>query len=532
MLALPACLSLMMLASTGVLAQAPHALAYDAFGLAAFDLGVMAPPESNAAEVPVTLMQGNASLGGCRVTVKDGRLKMYDSPDTCPALWGMAELRDLVVVFGDKRAVQLKPRAANPGGPLRFDPATRKISGFTPGTDVAFRANSARWVVKHAPAEVLELSPEEAQSLDPGDFVVYLRNGGQLSRAKVARYLVAANDAEAKSEPTAGDRVLPAGARAPGATQPDEGFACPPADVRHEKRVIVCVDAVDGRLEYTIYPKGRSVVKPNRQFLVVVRHRDTHKPLIKIGGTAGTYVPGMAPTAMRVRKDKSSMNYAESDAAPIRVIETRRLFAPRLPGKADVNVTLVDARNPGVVVDSTTVEFLVETTYSGAFRVGVGAVFLGGIDAKYQRAKYHDSQQHEIAASEKPALDIDLMVGYAPYFDSGGRAKTGCEIKPWCFAPYFGIGLLSQAPSGAIEFFKSLHVGAEWEPIPNFSIAVTAVLRRVERLRQGFSVGSPLGAEEAVPTDKKWAFGIGVVINLTPNFLKLAAGGSSSVLGP
>ena len=114
-----------------------------------------------------------------------------------------------------------------------------------------------------------------------------------------------------------------------------------------------------------------------------------------------------------------------------------------------------------------------------------------------------------------------------PPYD-GGRPAAGCESAPFCFNPYFGLGLLSASSNGDLQWLKSVHLGVEWELTEAFAIGLTANLRRVERLADGLRPGYPI--EGNVPTDDVFVFGMGIVINLSPEFLKIGAGGAAAVL--
>ncbi|MFT7624079.1 MAG: hypothetical protein ACI9WU_003265, partial [Myxococcota bacterium] len=113
-----------------------------------------------------------------------------------------------------------------------------------------------------------------------------------------------------------------------------------------------------------------------------------------------------------------------------------------------------------------------------------------------------------------------------PFFERGGRGYSGTN---WAhFAPYVGIGVLSVTGDGAFDALKSIHVGVEWEPTSNFSIALTGVVRRVTRLAGGVTVGSPVTGD--VPTVTEPHFGLGVVINLSPDFFKIGASQATSFM--
>jgi hypothetical protein len=191
-------------------------------------------------------------------------------------------------------------------------------------------------------------------------------------------------------------------------------------------------------------------------------------------------------------------------------------FAPRLPGNANLTVTVTDGDKEEV----RTVEFVVETTYIGAVRVGASLVF-NATDRAYEARAVAGSKQAEIAVTKKSTQDIELVLGYSAYLSPRGYANTS-----WTnFEPYVGIGVLNQGPT-ALETLKSLHFGLEWEPSANFGIALTGVVRRVQRLADGYRIHSPIDRD--VPTVEKAELGFGIVFNLSPDFLRIAKQSGSS----
>ncbi|TNF33227.1 MAG: hypothetical protein EP329_08575 [Deltaproteobacteria bacterium] len=305
-------------------------------------------------------------------------------------------------------------------------------------------------------------------------------------------------------------------------------FACPPAKLPHEDMIVVCVDATGDTLRYRMVPEGTRLTKPNRYFYIQVLHFVDRRVEVSLGGQIGTYVPGNRGD-LRIRTTGSrggGIGGGQGVDAPDLTISTQTL-APRQPGYAPLTVKLSDLQGEQIG-SPLLVEFWIDETFSGAFRMGVAGVFLGGVDQTYAKTTAPNSKQAEITASGKNPVDVDLVVGYSPYLDPGGRSAAGCESAPFCFSPYFGLGLVSANSSGSAEFFKSVHLGIEWELTPSFSVAVTGNLRRVERLASGYHVGQPIDGD--VPTENRYVFGLGVVINLSPSFLKIGAAGSAALL--
>lgn len=177
-------------------------------------------------------------------------------------------------------------------------------------------------------------------------------------------------------------------------------------------------------------------------------------------------------------------------------------------------------------------ELFVEKTYSGALRLGIGALFGPTVDHEYRSVRVDGSAQNEIVASTGGRAEFELVAGYAPFLFDGRKGRsyhaTTLRQRARRFAPYIGLGVLNVASPTGVDFFKSVHLGLEFELQRNLSIAVTAIARRVTELRPGYHVGSPVGAD--VPTRERLAFGVGIVINLTPEFLRFATRGSSSLL--
>jgi hypothetical protein len=312
--------------------------------------------------------------------------------------------------------------------------------------------------------------------------------------------------------------VLPAGA-APRAIRgkKDNGKkpVRPPGDWcrRNPVGYTVCLDFYDNALKrknrrVSVYPNDTNhVLRPNTSIRVVVLRRAKATVTMELGGEQGVFVstdrnltqtPGLDQHSDQDEQDKPDFDIDEQE------------FAPRLPGNANLTVTLTEDGEE----QSRTVEFIVETTYIGAVRVGAALVF-NATDRSYEARAVADSKQSEIAVSKKSSQDLELVVGYSAYLSPRGYANPSWSN----FEPYVGIGVLNQGPT-ALETLKSLHFGLEWEPSPNFGIAFTGVVRRVDRLADGYRIGSPISG--SVPTVEKAELGFGIVFNLSPDFLRIA----------
>lgn len=91
------------------------------------------------------------------------------------------------------------------------------------------------------------------------------------------------------------------------------------------------------------------------------------------------------------------------------------------------------------------------------------------------------------------------------------------------FAPYFGIGIVSQGTTN-LTAFRSFHIGLELELGRSFSIAGTLVGRFVNELPDDIAVGSAV-PDGKLSTNLALASRGAVVLNLAPEVFKFAGGG-------
>lgn len=276
----------------------------------------------------------------------------------------------------------------------------------------------------------------------------------------------------------------------------------------------VCLDFYDDALSrknrrVSVFPDHTNhVLPPNTSIRVVVLRRIAATTTMELGGEQGVFISTDRDLTQKPGLDQQSGDDQQEKAPDFDIDEQE--FAPRLPGNANLTVTLTEDGKE----QARTVEFVVDTTYIGAVRVGAALVF-NATDRSYEARAVAGSKQSEIAVSKKSSQDIELVVGYSAYLSPRGYANPSWSN----FEPYVGIGVLNQGPT-ALETLKSLHFGLEWEPSPNFGIAATGVVRRVDRLADGYRVGSPISG--SVPTVEKAELGFGIVFNLSPDFLRIA----------
>ncbi|MCA9516693.1 MAG: hypothetical protein KC635_17245, partial [Myxococcales bacterium] len=497
--ALATVLALAALAPGVALADSP----YTPFDLAQGSVDVSADAPGDVHAPMVARIAGNVAnpLPGCTLDVAGGVLS-----GDCPALWsdranGPIALR-LTGDDGETWGLTLVPGWSD-GDRLTLDKATGDVKVLRGTAAAAFYDDAAhawrvspvvdldtlrldderyRRVVAGAPVELFTASED-------GTFQRHLvAVGGAAPRPHVTPDPVSTGTSASSGGVKV--RVRDGGdptKRSSWVVTVPQQFACPPPKLPYEDMIVVCVDATQDVLTYTLRPENARLTKPNRYFYVQVLHFVDRKVEINLGGEVGTWVPGTRGN-LRVRADDGGFGGGgiggeQGLEVPELTVSTQTL-APRRPGAAPLTVRLKDLEDNPIGSDML-VEFFIDETYSGAFRVGFAGILLGGVDQSYSRTTRPGSQQSELVASKPNPVDVDIVIGYAPYLDAGGRAASGCDNRPFCFSPYFGIGLASASSDGSIDFLKSVHLGIEWELTPSFSIGVTANLRRVTRLAKG-----------------------------------------------
>jgi hypothetical protein len=483
----------------------------------------------------------------CEVSISGGAIGAGGA-GPCGQLWMMSELRrqSVRLALGDDGTVELTLVPRYTSAPERLTLAKGVIAlppNLPPDVNdiavLAFEGSPPRpigWVNVTAEAQKITLDADTAAAAALlGDrFRVYAL--GPDNKVVEWRLGAAAGGNPGPpnpGQPPGGDPANPGGPATslqvlpPGTLVPAE-LACPPKNLPNPDMIIVCVDASGPQMTYRLLPEGTRNVKPNRYFYVHIVHQTTHHPSVVLGGQIGSWVPG-ARGHIDVQTG-GGLGADGSQGPTITLTSSSRTFAPRRPGFAPLAITLFDNQR-AQVNEPLAIEFWIDETYSGAFRVGIGGIFLGGVERRHHAVTRGNSLQSEIEVSGRNVMDVDLMLGYSPYLDSGGRAATGCDNAPFCFNPYFGLGVVSVdsgSGGGGVDWLKSVHLGVEWEVSPAFAVAVTANLRRVQRLAGGLHPGDPI--EGDIPTENRYVFGVGLVVNLSPTFFKIGAGGPAALL--
>lgn len=302
--------------------------------------------------------------------------------------------------------------------------------------------------------------------------------------------------------------------------------------------LVVCLDAYndDTPVISGLPQRANHVLPPNRPLLVMVRHREDRSVSINISGTRGLYRPATlnltgigTQQAARGKIDPEPMA-----SSARRALISRRAFAPRTPDPIDLTVKVYQSADGAQkLVGQEVVEFIVEQTYGAAVRLGLAVVGGSAVDREYEVRSLATGQQ-SVAARSFGTVNAELVLGFAPFIDffRGGRGYSNWNNLtrfPFGISPYVGIGVVN-ASQNSLEVFKSVYLGGEWEISGNFSIAVTWVGRRVTRLADGVSEGMPV-PEGTVTTVTGFDYGWGVILNLSPDFFRIAQKSGSSFFG-
>lgn len=524
--------------------MARAAVTYDVFALAQKKIKLTGPDAISAqgGTIQSATWQGGTALAGCTLKLTAADEVMEQNPGSCDVLWDQAQLK--------KVDLSIQPRGGGGGPPpaitVTLDPVQPVAAPA--GRTVTYGENkftlqagaTNEFLAVYVPAKkgfvmatgdkTLSVTTADRASL-PKPVEVYVKTA-DLAYFKVELDLEkqdAARQEEARKRAEEDRRKLNQGGRLDEQTDvtlefnlanPDSGCVRPPGFSRH---YILCVDTLGSTLEPgSLLPSGH-VINPNIPVLVLVRHERRMRVRVSMGGQVGLFEPGIRDNTGR--DGKATAGPGDEPTPPLDVIVSRYPFAPRLPGQADIRIRMDEPGKPQTL-QSLTLQFIIEKTYAGAIRVGVASVFGGAVDREYAVQTRPGSDQPEIVATSNSAFDLELTLGFAPFleFFNGGRSYFQGRGR-LRFAPYVGIGLLNQKQN-ALETLKSLHLGIEAEPNPHFSVALTLVGRRVTRLSPPASVGSP-GDPSGPPTSTGYQLGVGVVLNVSPDFLRFATMESS-----
>lgn len=278
---------------------------------------------------------------------------------------------------------------------------------------------------------------------------------------------------------------------------------------------LVCVDRTRPGVAPVLVPPTGTLLPPNTTVVVRLRCPAEGPCDAALGGSAG-YTAGSVDRLSTTAASAGGQKSLDEDEAPPQ--ERTELFAPRKPGI--VQLTVTTAAGSEVVA-----EWVVPQPVGGAVRLGVS---LGTVaDLSFSAVTAPGSSTPEIVVDGGGWGHPELVLGWAPFLGREGRiyedpSRPGVRPGRHNLAPYFGLGVLGlDGDAAALSLLSSAYLGVEWELRRSTSVALTAAVRRVDTLAWPFEVGGPADGD-AVPTVSRWAPGLAVVFNLSPEFFEIA----------
>jgi hypothetical protein len=298
----------------------------------------------------------------------------------------------------------------------------------------------------------------------------------------------------------------------------------------------VVIDATSGTLRRSqlasdvgeeLADAGTTEMYPNQELVVAVlapKGRVVHvaskgKPADTVATIVNAPSTGGITTSMTARPPSPPRTGGDFEIVCSR-------FAPRASGDATVTVKLGTPAADGSEKLGEGVDFdlFVRPVYGGALRVGLGAVRV--VEHSYSARSIAGGAGNAIVENPARPASFELVVGYAPFLlqtwfsDAGGRTY-GRDATPWYarFAPYLGFGVVGPGGGTSVDWFRSIHVGGEWEAFSNFSVALTWVIHRTAVLAPGLHVGGPAPDPGSLTTNA-YHSALGVVVNFSPDLFK------------
>lgn len=192
----------------------------------------------------------------------------------------------------------------------------------------------------------------------------------------------------------------------------------------------------------------------------------------------------------------------------------REVAFERLPALGSGTYALV-ARVDGA--DRALAPLTVAPRYWGALRLGLALT--SPASRAYTTGAADDDGLAPIERRRGDKVDGELVVGFAPFLDPGGRDYLLAD--PLRFAPVLGLGLV--AANGArvrLTALQSYHLGGEIEPVPGLALNTSLTLRRVPRLPDGQEEGDRVAATRDVDTRGVLRPGLSIGLGITPAALR------------
>jgi len=179
------------------------------------------------------------------------------------------------------------------------------------------------------------------------------------------------------------------------------------------------------------------------------------------------------------------------------------------------------------VVAEHTIELEVDTTYVGAIRLGFSSIFGDAVDRAYDSQIAPGSGTREVVSTESGDVNVEVIVGISAYVvdliaDGGRRYASRPRWSYLAPSPYVAIGVITPKED-QVKVIPSLHIGLEWEISKSFAFGVDAVARRVTRLADDLSVGSPVSTMTSI-TEERYEWGWSFTFSVSPEFFQFAVG--------
>lgn len=426
----------------------------------------------------------------------------------CPSFWESRHLRSYIVHFGGKRA-EIVPRKMS--GPAVTSEVERRkgVLQLPRGWDeVAIRVTRGGrsfWAPATRDDQTVKMDIFEIELSEP--ILIYVRAKGG---SDGAYYRIPALDTGPKETPS----------------RPE--VFCDKRDQRklhkdYPNAEIFCAKVEKGSAPQIIrMPRLGLVVRPNHTIAVVIEHPPS------VTNVTGSLDGEVGLSELKIRRDSAGVAQAgtKTDGTPVPKVTVLQ-FAPRRPGNLELTIQ-ADGR-------TTTTEIIVESTFAGAFRLGVALLGGGAVERGYAAQAPPGGTQPEIVSVTGGPVDLEVVAGFALYPEafSGGRSsvtRDSCLVTKLCLSPFVGFGFVGRDDQGDVELFKALYVGVEAELTPNFGFAVAGVARRVNRLSAGLDIGQPVNPGE-VPTQEGVELGWALLFNLSPDLFRLGTTSGSDLIG-
>lgn len=289
------------------------------------------------------------------------------------------------------------------------------------------------------------------------------------------------------------------------------GVTPPPKREAPEKLQVVCIDASDPAtltLEQVLQIDENvgttdSTLITNRVLRVYVRAQKNAVVTVSSTGSFGwsdglLYAP--APGA------------AAGLAGPPPPKITVHQFPPHKAGSASLKVKLQNIKVGDLTEREVEFPMLVEATYWGAFRLGLG--FTPVIDRTYAvETPVTGGAPRVVARDGDNIARFDVLTGVTVFFERYRETDLQRVHGGW----YFGLAVF-EASTGGAGFLRAFHTGPELSFTKHFSIAMTGSVRFGSVPEYGFEPGRPVAAGTTeVPLQAYPVFSfIGLAINFSP----------------